>query len=257
MACLDLLGKHAGLPVATLIGGVHRLQIPTKFVVPARDPQAVVEMATTAVGRGATTIKVKVGIDLDEDLVRLSAVRSALPDMRLTVDANEGWTPTTRRRRCPCWPSLGVGALEQPVSRTAWSTMAALRRMGTVAIAGDEAIWDADRCHHRRQHAALDIVCIYPGKCTGIRAAQTMAGLAGALGMEVSVGSNLELGIGSAAMAHLLAALPQLSDADASGPDRAAVPRALACNRRLLRRFRRGSPGRWSWPGRGPRRGSG
>lgn len=99
--------------------------------------------------------------------------------------------------------------------------MAELRSTGTLAIAGDESIWVADDLVTAAGHGALDIACLYPGKCGGIRATRAMADLASALGIGVSVGSNLELGIGSAAMAHLLAALPQLSDqmpADLIGP---------------------------------------
>ncbi|GGM61924.1 dipeptide epimerase [Dactylosporangium sucinum] len=221
MACLDILGKQAGVPVSMLIGGARRTGIPTKFVVPARDPETATRIAATAAERGALALKVKVGIDIAQDAARVAAVREVLPEMHLTVDANEGWGVDEARAALRRMDDFGVAVVEQPVARHAWAALAALRHTGRAAIAGDESIWSEADIVTAAAHSALDIACLYPGKCGGIRRAMTVAAIAGAHGMRVSVGSNLELGVGSAAMAHMLAALPQLSTAmpaDLIGP---------------------------------------
>jgi L-alanine-DL-glutamate epimerase-like enolase superfamily enzyme len=221
MAGLDLLGKKAGVPVARLLGGACREQIPTKFVVPARDTDTALQIARTAAERGARTLKVKVGIDLAQDTDRVGAVRAALPNLPVTVDANEGWSIEQAAAAVASMNELGVTVIEQPVARDAWSVMATLRATSRAAIAGDESIWNERDIITAAEHAALDIVCLYPGKCGGLRATVTMAALARAHGLEVSIGSNMELGVASAAMAHLLVALPELSTAmpaDLIGP---------------------------------------
>ena len=53
---------------------------------------------------------------------------------------------------------------------------------------------------------AADILSVYVGKGGGIGPARKMAAVAEAAGLTCTVGSNLELGIASAAMAHLATA---------------------------------------------------
>ena len=55
---------------------------------------------------------------------------------------------------------------------------------------------------------AADILSVYVGKGGGIGPARKMAAVAEAAGLTCTVGSNLELGIASAAMAHLATATP-------------------------------------------------
>ena len=222
MACLDLSGKLLGVPVAELIGGAVRRQIPTKLVLPARPPATVVDMALDAVGLGASTLKVKVGVNLQEDLERVSVVRGAVGDgVRLTVDANEGWNEDEARAALPALAELQVAAIEQPLPRTANRQSALLREITSAAIVGDESIWILKDVLGAQKEGSFDTVSIYPGKCGGLRRCLQLARVALKLGMEVSFGSNLEMGIGAAALAHAAAACPSLSEAmpaDLIGP---------------------------------------
>jgi muconate cycloisomerase len=55
---------------------------------------------------------------------------------------------------------------------------------------------------------AADVLSIYVGKGGGIGAGRKVAALAEAAGLTCTVGSNLELGVASAAMIHLAMASP-------------------------------------------------
>jgi muconate cycloisomerase len=63
-----------------------------------------------------------------------------------------------------------------------------------------------------RAHAA-DVISVYPGKNGGIAASIEIAQVAQSAGIPCHVGSNLELGIGSAAMLHLACAVPNIDSA--------------------------------------------
>ena len=212
MACLDVAGRHFGLPAHAFLGGAYRTRITTKLVLPARDVETVSAMAADAVGLGATTLKVKVGLGVEEDLARVDAVRNvAGPDIRITVDANEGWTPEEAPTAFERLAPLGVVAVEQPLPRKSAAASAALLRSTSMAVMGDESIWTETDVVEAARHRSFDTVNLYPGKCGGLRRTIRMAGLARALGLAVSFGSNLELGIGAAAMAHAAAATKDLS----------------------------------------------
>ena len=65
-----------------------------------------------------------------------------------------------------------------------------------------------------RQHVkprAADIFSLYVGKGGGIGPARKIAAIAEAAGVVCTVGSNLELGIASAAMIHLAMATPSIA----------------------------------------------
>ena len=90
-----------------------------------------------------------------------------------------------------------------------------------MAMMGDESIWTRRDVIEAARTRSFDTVSLYPGKCGGLRRTIEMASLARTLGLAVSFGSNLELGIGAAAMAHAAAATRELSPivpADLIGP---------------------------------------
>src|SRR5579872_1597542 len=95
MALWDILGKSAGLPLYRLLGGAVRESVPTKWSISGVEPKHAAGIARWALEQGFTTMKVKVGIDPEQDVARVRAVREAVgPGTRLGVDANGAWTPT-------------------------------------------------------------------------------------------------------------------------------------------------------------------
>ena len=101
----------------------------------------------------------------------------------------------------------------------------------------DESVFTlADAWNVLRARAA-DVISVYPGKNGGIAASIEIAHVAQAAGIPCHVGSNLELGVGSAAMLHLACAVPNIDSetypADILGPhyhecDLLTEPLALA-----------------------------
>src|SRR5262249_37001779 len=86
-----------------------------------------------------------------------------------------------------------------------------LRTKTSAALVGDESIWTLADVTTAAETGAFDLVSIYPGKCGGLRSTAVLAEVAAASGLGVTFGSNLELGIGAAALAHASAAAPGLS----------------------------------------------
>ena len=73
MACWDIRGKEAGKPVFELLGGAVRpLPITCRFSMGAYPIDRARQRAAELVEEGFTTIKVKVGTDIDEDVVALN-----------------------------------------------------------------------------------------------------------------------------------------------------------------------------------------
>jgi muconate cycloisomerase len=160
--------------------------------------------------RGLKALKVKVGMDPDGDLARVRAVREAVgPSFRVGVDANGGWSPRvaiqTIRRMVD---ESNIYFAEQPVAPVDVQWMADVRRSVPVPVMADESCYSLQDAMALARAGAADVLSIYVGKGGGIGPARKIASVAEAAGLTCTVGSNLELGIASAAMAHLAMATP-------------------------------------------------
>lgn len=204
MALWDILGKARGIPVYELLGGAVRQFVPTKWSVSGLEPAKAAEIAQEAVERGFRTLKVKVGIDRDQDVARVRAVREAVgPAIKLGVDANGGWTPEEAVQTLQRMYEYGIYFAEQPVAPEEITEMAEVRRQIRVPLIADESIYTLQDAMTLAHLGAVDVFSIYVGKAGGISHARRIADFAISAGLKCTVGSNLELGIGSAAMIHL------------------------------------------------------
>jgi L-alanine-DL-glutamate epimerase-like enolase superfamily enzyme len=173
---------------------------------------------------GFRTIKLKVGHDpLDYDLKRVRLVRDAVgEEVRLTVDANGGWSVNEAIRAAPQLEELGVAFIEQPVHRSDLDGMARVRRAVRLPIMADEAVFTVQDALACLQKEAADIISVYPGKNGGLLNTLTIVRMAEAAGVQCAIGSNLEWDISSAAMIHATAALRNIDveryAADIIGP---------------------------------------
>ena len=209
MALWDILGKATGLPVYRLLGGPVREFVPTKFSVSGLEPERAADIAAWAVSKGFRTMKVKVGIQPDADVARVRAVRQAVgPDVRLGVDANGGWSPRVAIQTIRRLYEYNIYFVEQPVPALDVSWLADVRNQVEVPVMADESVYTLQDAMAVVRAGAADVLSIYVGKGGGIGPARKVAAVSEAAGLTCTVGSNLELGIASAAMIHLAMATP-------------------------------------------------
>jgi muconate cycloisomerase len=204
MALWDLLGKSLDTPVYKLLGGPVREFVPTKWSVSGVEPAKAADIAKWAVSQGFTTMKVKVGGDVTTDVARVRAVREAVgPQVRLGVDANGGWPTYAATDAIKRLEEFNVFFIEQPVAPGNTLAMAGLRRRTHLPIVADESIYTPENAMSLIRARAADLFSIYVGKSGGIAAARQIAQIAEPAGIGCTIGSNLEMGVGSAAMIHL------------------------------------------------------
>ncbi|MEZ5399460.1 MAG: enolase C-terminal domain-like protein [Bryobacteraceae bacterium] len=213
IALWDILGKSLGAPVYGLLGGAVRETIPIKMSVSGAAPVRAAELGRFAISKGLTALKVKTGIEAAADIERVRAVREAVgPKFRVGVDANGGWSPrvaiqTIRTLAAEC----NIYFAEQPVAPLDMQWMVDVRRNVPVPVMADESCYTLQDAMALARAGAADILSIYIGKGGGIGPARKAAAVAEAAGLVCTVGSNLELGIASAAMAHVAAACPAIA----------------------------------------------
>ena len=211
-ACWDILGKVAGLPLYRLWGGPVRDRVPIKFSLSGIEPERVTRVAEWALAQGFRAMKVKVGGDPDTDVRRYRAVRAVVgPDVRLGADANGGWTvrqavDTVRRLE-----EDGLWFIEQPVPPGDPTRLAEVRAATHTPLLADESVATPEDALALIRAGAADALSAYVGMGAGPEAVRRIGAVAQAGGIGCTLGSNLELGIASAAMTHLAAATHDLT----------------------------------------------
>jgi muconate cycloisomerase len=212
MACWDIAGKAAGQPVYELLGGAVRpLAVRSRYSMGAYEPAHAARRAGELVAAGFTTIKVKVGRDPAADVERVRAVRAAIgPEIALTVDANCGWDADTAIRCIRELADCNLALNEQPTPDGDYAALARVRRETDVPVMADDMCFNLVHARELVRNDCCDVISVYPGKQGGIRKARQVVDFAAAHQVACSIGSNLELDVATAAMAHLVVSSPNM-----------------------------------------------
>lgn len=140
MAILDACTQAAGLTLSGLFGGALN-SVESDITIPIV-PNAV-ELAELAWGLGIRVFKMKVGeSDVEADHARVSAVRQAVPDARLRIDANQAFTAEGALAFITRLMDEGahVELLEQPVRKEDFAGLGWVAERSPVPVFADESV---------------------------------------------------------------------------------------------------------------------
>jgi L-alanine-DL-glutamate epimerase-like enolase superfamily enzyme len=217
MAFFDILGQAAGLPLYRLFGGDRRT-FETDITVGLDAPEAMAREAARFLDLGYRTIKAKVGLDPDEDAARVRAVREAVgPDVRLRIDANQGWTVPQAIDALRKMEKFRVQFVEQPVVASDTSGLRTVRNQSPIPVMADEACFLPPDAIRLIRAEACDYFNIKLMKAGGILNAVRIAHVADAAGMKCMVGCMLESKVALTAAAHVVASQDNVVYADLDG----------------------------------------
>jgi muconate cycloisomerase len=208
MALWDIVGKEAGLPLSELWGGRVRDVVPVKFVVSGA-PEHAAELAARLVGEGFRYIKIKTGLGIDDDLVRVRAVRQAVR-VPVGIDCNQGWTCRQTLAALPELEELGIAFIEQPFPRHPRRALAEFRRGSRIPLVVHESLFSLNDAAELLEHRIADIWAVTPGTHGGYLVTREILSLARAGGVPCLLGSTFELGIGSAFIGQIGLSEPAL-----------------------------------------------
>ncbi len=205
-ALWDLEAKRTGAPVWKLAGLPEPTPLPTAFTISLADPARMEQDARAAASRGFRLLKCKLGGE--GDIERIAAVRHGAPDVRLIVDANEGWDGDDVALQAERIAALGVEMIEQPVAR---GHEAALEGVAApVPFCADESCQDRADLSLLSGFAAINIKL---DKAGGLTEAIALARAAEAMGKRLMLGCMLSTSLGIAP-AFLLGARAEWVDLD-------------------------------------------
>ncbi len=207
-ALWQLEAKRSGRSVASLAGIGALKPALTALTLSLAAPDEMAARAREA-SQSHPLLKLKLGGDGDTD--RLAAIRAAVPEARLIVDANEAWQPDDVESLLAAAAAARVELVEQPLPAGGDAVLARIAR--PVPVCADESV------HDRASLAALagryDAVNIKLDKAGGLTEALLLAAEARQLGFKIMVGSMVAT---SLAMAPALLVAQDADWVDLDGP---------------------------------------
>jgi O-succinylbenzoate synthase len=185
--------------------------VPVNATVPAVGAERVPEVL--AKYGPVSAVKVKVaerGQTLSDDVARVAAVRAALPDAALRVDANAAWSVAEAVEALTALAPYRLEYAEQPARGI--EGLAAVRARLAAAgvampIAADESVRRAEDPLRVARAGAADLIVVKAAPLGGVRRALEIVREAG---LPAVVSSALDTSVGLAAGVALAAALPAL-----------------------------------------------
>ncbi|MGX1101043.1 mandelate racemase/muconate lactonizing enzyme family protein [Amorphus sp. MBR-141] len=210
VAMYDAAGKLLGVPVYQLLGGLVRDRIPVAHSIGLMDVDAAVTEAKQVFDEGVGCIKVKVGLDAERDLRLVRLIREALPELKIRVDANQGYTSWKEALQVTNrMAEYGIWFMEQPVEGL--EAMARVAQATEIPIMADEGCWNAHDLLRLVRNDACEMISCYYTKAGGLTKAKSLLSLAHTAGVFADVNGSAEMGIGNAANLHIAAACPAVT----------------------------------------------
>jgi len=207
VACWDILGKVAGLPVCTLLGGRFGDDFVLYRAISQDDPD---QMAANVAGyraQGYRRYQLKVGGDPDVDIQRIHAVAAEMqPGEKLVADANTGWLRHEAMRVCDAVKDIDV-YIEQPC--LTYDECLSVRRHTRRPFVMDECIDDLHTLTRGLNNHAFDIVNLKISKLGGLTRAKLARDLCVAHGIAMTLEDTWGGDLVTAAIAHLAHSTPR------------------------------------------------
>ena len=206
VACWDIAGKAAGVPVATLLGGIHQAEFPMLKMAVMGEPAEMRERCLALAREGFRVVQIKIGNDWREDIGRIAAcLETAHLFDRIIVDANANYHPHEALHLINATRDLNY-ILEQPC-RDLDDNLSVRRRTSRPFVL-DESLDGLPSVF--RAHAAdgFDLAMLKLSRFGGIRPLALARDCCVAWGRPVTIEDMAGGGLIAAASAHLAASTP-------------------------------------------------
>ena len=203
----DLEAKISGKSAFELAGIPNPTELVTAYTISLDTPTAMAKAAHEA--HDKPLLKLKLGGE--GDFERLKEIRAAVPDKRLIVDANEGWSGDQLKPYIDACIDANIELIEQPLPADCDDDLLGLENMPVIC---------ADESAHGLATLALLIgkyqsINIKLDKTGGLTEALKVATKASEMGLEIMVGCMLAT---SLAMAPAMVVAQNARVVDLDGP---------------------------------------
>lgn len=216
MAIYDLFCKRYKIPLYKLLGGYDN-SIATDITISLNSAEKMVTESLNAIRNGYDKLKIKVGLNPDEDILRIQSIFKAVPsNITIRIDANQGWTPKQAVRVINKLKelNLNIELVEQPVKGWDIDGLKFVTDNVDIDILADESVFNKYQAFQVIKNRSCDLINIKLMKCGGIYNALNIYNMCETVGIDCMMGCMIESKIGITAAASLAVAKRNITKAD-------------------------------------------
>jgi muconate cycloisomerase len=214
MALFDIVGKANNIPAHLLLGGLHHSESPLLAPVGSGSPEEDKASIQQQIEDGYRTVMIKMGaLPIADEIKRMVSAKAHFGDqIRIIIDANQGWTVAEALEFIDGTHGSRPDLLEQPIAREDIDGLKNIRNRILCPLSADESIASIREAAALIRQKAVDAFSIKVSKNGGLSKAKKIAEMAHAFGLKILMNSMLEFGITQAASLQLGSTLPNLLD---------------------------------------------
>ena len=206
MACWDIAGRAAGLPIADLMGGGSRTPRAIASSVGARSAEETRAVIDRYRARGYVAHSVKIGGDVARDIARIRDVEAYRdPGEIVLYDVNRGWTRQQALRVMSACEDLNV-MFEQPCETL--DDIAAIAGKHASPVSIDESLVTLQDAVRIAREGLADVFGIKLNRVGGLTKAARMRDIALAHGIDMFVMATGGSVLADCEALHLAATVP-------------------------------------------------
>ena len=204
IALHDAFCQLIGIAVVDLYGRKKQALL-TSITIGIKDTAAMLEEAKENFSAGFKVIKIKTGLNVEEDIERVTRLTEQFGNkMLIRVDANQGYNLAQLKHFIQHTKQLSIELIEQPLPVGKEKELATLSEAERRILTADESLIDArsalQLCHAPAPYGIFNIKLM---KCGGIRGAREIAIIAANAGIDLFWGCNDESMVSIAAALHV------------------------------------------------------
>lgn len=206
MAALDAYARRIEQPVHRLLGGFSD-SLACTALLSSGTPDSVAAEAVEAYDRlRVSSFKLKVGIEVGNDIAIANAVRAAVgPDALLYADANRGYSFAEASRFAEQTRDAGLAWFEEPCPSAGSLGRQDFVRRSPIPVLGDESCSTLEEAVASITAGSSNMVSLKPARSGAVETIR-LRDFAETMGVEVLVGSSGESALGTYATASIAAA---------------------------------------------------
>ena len=191
IALWDIKGKYYKLPVSTILGGSYREKIrPYATGLYFSDSKTLTDdlcnEALEYVNEGFKSIKMKVGLNLKDDIANVKAVRNAIgPDIELMIDSNHAYSYDEALKLSKKLEDQDIKWFEEPLSPEFYDQYSDFKSKSLIPVAAGECEYLRYGFQKLLDKNCVDFLQMDICSCGGLTEAKRISALSSTKGVKV------------------------------------------------------------------------
>ena len=214
IALHDLIARKAELPLYKLLGG-YRNSIATSITIGILPLNETLLLASEYIKQGFTILKIKGGLNVEDDIEKMNQLRGKFPKIKLRFDGNQGYSVEESISFARATEKIEI--FEQPTKVEYEDRLKQVKSKVNIPVMADESLKTLEDAFRLAQNQKIDMLNIKLMKVGGILEASHINSVAKSANIKVMIGCIDECGLGISAGLHFALSRPNIQYADLDG----------------------------------------